>query len=148
MMKKGNGMSDMNEQDFENARVAKEVVQSASKTAAHVALEAIEVAKQVANQAAQVASDVAKTAQKTAESVLILSQDIGYIKNDIKEIKDKLDNKYTTKEEHKSLAERVSSHEISIATLNKNNSWVMLTVGFGTATMSVLIGLLIYHITK
>ena len=89
----------MHNEDSENARVAKEVVSNASKTAAQVALDALKVAEQVANQAAKVADNVAQTAQKTADSVLVMSQDINYIKKDIQEIKDKLDNKYATKEE-------------------------------------------------
>jgi hypothetical protein len=57
------------------------------------------VARDVAEEATCVARDVAKRASEVAEKVLLFAQDMAYIKTDIKDIKDKLDNKYVTKDE-------------------------------------------------
>lgn len=65
--------------------------QEATKVAAEVAAEASRTAREVAQRAAE-------TAAKVAESVLVFGNDLGYIKNDIKEIKDLLSTKYITVE--------------------------------------------------
>lgn len=62
------------------------------------AAQAAEVAKDVAQRAAAVAEEVVKKASETAEKVLLFSQTMSYIQADIKDIKEKLDNKYVTVE--------------------------------------------------
>ncbi len=68
----------------------------AAKTAAQVASDAVLVASQVAARAEATANKVAEAATKTADSVLLFSKDITYIKDEITEIKNKLDSKYVT----------------------------------------------------
>jgi cell division septum initiation protein DivIVA len=67
--------------------------------AVQVAADAATTARDVAKRASEVAQQVADKAAETADKVLLFAQDMQYIKTDIKEIKDKLDNKYVTKEE-------------------------------------------------
>jgi F0F1-type ATP synthase gamma subunit len=63
------------------------------------AIDAAKIAKDVATNAATVAQAVVDKAEKTAEKVLLFAQTMEYIQKDIAEIKEKLDNKYVTKEE-------------------------------------------------
>ena len=63
------------------------------------AIDAAKIAKDVATNAATVAQAVIDKAEKTAEKVLLFAQTMEYIQRDIAEIKEKLDNKYVTKEE-------------------------------------------------
>ena len=66
---------------------------------AKVAAEAAVMAREVACKAEDVAKRVLEEARLTAEKVLLFSQTMEYIQKDIAEIKEKLDNKYVTKEE-------------------------------------------------
>ena len=64
-----------------------------------IVAEAAKVAQDVAAEASKVARAVTTKAEETAEKVLLFAQTIEYIKKDISEINQKLDNKYVTKEE-------------------------------------------------
>lgn len=62
--------------------------------------EAAHVAKDVIAQAASVAATMVKEAkQVNAENVAVIAVDIGYIKRDVGEIKEKLDRDYVSKDE-------------------------------------------------
>lgn len=78
------------------------IIVEAAKIAANVASEAAVVAREVASRASETATKVADLALKTQESVLILGNDVNYIKGTIAEIKTLLDSKYVTKEEFNS----------------------------------------------
>ena len=71
----------------------------AAHEAARIAAEAAQIARDVAQKAADTAQKVSEKAAETAEKVLLFAQDMKNIKDDISEIKRKLDNKYVTKEE-------------------------------------------------
>lgn len=70
-----------------------EIADAASKAAI--------IAQQVAQDASDVAKKVVEKAENTAEKVLLFAQTMEYIQKDIAEIKQKLDNKYVSKEEFK-----------------------------------------------
>ncbi len=78
---------------------AYKVASEAAVVASKVASEAASVAREVATRASETAVKVAELATKTPDQVLLLSQDVTYIKSAIAEVKLLLDNKYVTKEE-------------------------------------------------
>jgi phage/plasmid primase-like uncharacterized protein len=69
------------------------------KVASDVVAQASKVAASTADRAAKVAEQVAKTASETASAVALIGLDIGYIKRDVVEIKEKLEKNYVTKDE-------------------------------------------------
>lgn len=79
---------------------AEKIAIAAATTAEHVALEAAMVAREVAQRASDTADKVAQLASEASQSVLLLGKDIGYIKSELIEIKEKLDNKYVTQDRY------------------------------------------------
>ena len=86
------------------ASKALEVAEQAKAKAAEVSTlaiaEALKAATLAATKAADAASAAANTATSTSKDLEYIKKDISDTKADIKEIKDKLDNKYVTKEEY------------------------------------------------
>lgn len=104
--------------------------QQATLVAAEVASEAAKVAREVATQATSVATRV-------ADSVLVFGNDIGYIKNDIKEIKDNLNNKFVTNEAFKPVQEQACDAQKKI---DRFQWW--LVVSFAAIVVTLAIALI------
>ena len=90
---------------------------SPTKIAEQVAAEAVQVARDVAQRATETAAKVAEIAQKTNEAILIFGKDMEYLKKDVAEIKIKLDEKYTTIEEHLEVVNIQKDHESRVRLL-------------------------------
>lgn len=99
------------------------------RVAREVAAEAVKVAQGVAAQAVETATKVAEIASETSKSMVVFAKDIEYIKLDVKDIKDKLDNKYVTVE--------------AFAPVRNIVYGLMATLGF--ATLAALFKLIFIH---
>lgn len=88
----------MSKETKEN-EVAIKTAATAAAIAAEAATTAANVAKDVASKAAETAANVAILSTKSAESVLLVVNDIAYIKSDISEIKKKMENSYVTQDQ-------------------------------------------------
>lgn len=89
---------------LEVAELAKQKAAEVSTTAIAEALKAATLA---ATKAADAASAAATIAASTSKDLEYIKADIAATKLDIKSINEKLDNKYTTKEEHGNLKKEV-----------------------------------------
>lgn len=77
---------------------ALKAIADAAVVAATAAATASEVARNVASKAAETAAAVVSLASKTTDSILLLGNDITYIKADLSEVKKKLEVSYVTQE--------------------------------------------------
>lgn len=100
-----------NETAANAAAKALEVAELAKQKAAEVSTtaiaEALKAATLAATKAADAASAAATIAAATSKDLEYIKKDIADTKNDIKSINEKLDNKYTTKDEHLTLRKEV-----------------------------------------
>lgn len=117
-----------NETAAQAASKALEVAEQAKAKAAEVSTlaiaEALKAATLAATRAAEAASAAANIAASTSKDLEYIKKDIAETKTDIAKINEKLDNKYSTKEETKTIADRVTSIEGNIS----KAVWIVLSV--------------------
>src|ERR1035437_4081653 len=107
-----------NETAASAASKALEVAELAKQKAAEVSTlaiaEALKAATLAATKAADAASAAATIAASTSKDLEYIKKDIADTKADVKEIKDKLDNKYVTKEEFSIIKSGIAQTETKV----------------------------------
>lgn len=128
------------------ASKALEVAELAKQKAAEVSTlaiaEALKAATLAATKAADAASAAATIAASTSKDLEYIKKDISDTKSDVKEIKDKLDNRYVTKDDFTVVKETIANHitilhkdlvtldmfknmEEKVNSINSNIAWVI-----------------------
>lgn len=107
---------------------ALEITEQAKQKAAEVSslaiAKALDVATLAAEKAASAAAAAANIATATSLDLSYIKKDIADTKNDIKAINDKLDNKYSTKDDLRVVEERVRKIEDNLS----KAVWIVLSV--------------------
>lgn len=135
---------------------ALEVSESAKAKAAEVSTlaiaEALKAATLAATKAADAASAAATIAAATSKDLEYIKKDISDTKADIKQINDKLDNKYVTKEDHSILRKEVEDlAKIVVArseTYSQFGTVKNIVFGMVAIILTTAIGALMFLIIK
>lgn len=114
---------------------------------------AVSLATTTAKQAADLATVAVKTAtdlaSKTAESNGIINTNMEWIKKSLTGIEEKLnemDKAFVTAAQHAEVLKSLGDHETRINTLSSDNTRMAVMVSIGGGILTILVGLLIYHL--
>ena len=105
----------------------------------------------LASHAADNAQIAAKSAADSAIVIATVANDVSWMKDSLKSIEAKLDDmskSFVTYGEHSDVVKKIDDHEERLNRLEDSNTTNILLVRVGIAILSVLVGLLVYHIFK
>lgn len=114
--------------------VAEQAKQKAAEVSSTAIAKALEAATLAATRAAEAAAAAASIAASTSKDLEYIKKDIADTKLDIKSINEKLDNKYSTKEETKIVSDRVQKIEDNLS----RAVWIVLSIVI-VAVLSVVV---------
>jgi methionine synthase II (cobalamin-independent) len=141
-----------NETAANAASKALEVAEAAKAKAAEVSAlaisEALKAATLAATKAAEAASAAANIAASTSKDLEYIKTDIAATKADIKEINQKLDNKYTTKEESLTLAKEVERIAKIVDSYSQYPTVKAIVYGLAGLILTAVVGGLMYLVIK
>lgn len=104
--------------------VAEQAKQKAAEVSSIAIAKALEAATLAATRAAEAAAAASSIAASTSKDLEYMRKDIAETKEDIKKINDKLDNKFSTKEDAKIVENRVLKIEDNLS----KAVWIVLSV--------------------
>lgn len=130
---------------LEVAETAKAKIADASTLAIAEALRAATLA---ATKAADAASAAAAIAASTSKDLEYIKKDISDTKQDIKSINEKLDNKYTTKDEHSVLRKELEETQRKVDNFSQYPTVKAIVYGMCALILTSVMGGLMFLIIK
>ena len=128
-----------------NTTVIISAATNAAQNAAAAALSAVEASKE----AAVNASVAAKAAADSATAIAIVATDTSWMKGTLSRVEatlNEMSKAFVTAAQHTEVLKRLDEHEERINKLDSSNIRQTLLLSVGTAILSLLVGLMVWHI--
>jgi len=116
------------------------------QTAVALATSTAQKATDVANTAAKVATELAS---KTAESNGVINTNMEWIKKGLGDIQlklDQMDKAFVTAAQHQEVLNAIDGHEKRICKVETTNTRLNVLISIGIGILSILVGMLVYHL--